>query len=78
MLKPIANVFRLLLCLSLLSACAEIKEAGSSIGHNSLEMINALGRGVKKAATSVTEEAPHSSQQFEKTAQRRQYKCPDK
>ncbi|WP_394751726.1 hypothetical protein [Crenothrix sp.] len=62
-----------MLSLLLLTACAEFKEAGRSIGnttknvttdigHGSRDTVHAIGRGTKRVFKSVTEEPAQSSQ----------------
>ncbi|MFI3184590.1 MAG: hypothetical protein QX198_01250 [Methylococcaceae bacterium] len=66
MIKTIIKYFTFLLILCVLSACAEFKEAGLSIGnttknvttdigHGSRDTVQAIGRGTKRVVKSITE-----------------------
>jgi hypothetical protein len=39
----------------LLSACAQVKEAGTIIGHSTRDVATAIGHGTRDAATAVGE-----------------------
>jgi hypothetical protein len=73
MIKTIINYFSFLAALCMLSACAEFKEAGHSIGnttknvttdigHGSRDTLQAIGRGTKRVVNSVTEEPAKPNQ----------------
>lgn len=70
MVNVVIKFFTGLTLLYLLAACAEFKEAGRSIGqttknvttdigHGSRNTFQAIGRGTKRVANSVTEEQEH-------------------
>jgi hypothetical protein len=48
-------VFVLLLLGHLLSACAQLKEAGRTIGHTTRDVTRAIGHGTRDAAKAVGE-----------------------
>ena len=48
-------VFLLVLSGSLLSACAQVKEAGRTIGHTTRDVATAIGHGTRDAAKAVGE-----------------------
>ncbi len=67
MFKSVINIFTFLAMLCLLSACAEFKEAGRSIGHTtrnvttdighgSRDTVQAIGRGTKRVVKSITQD----------------------
>ena len=73
MIKTVIKFFTFLAMLFLLSACAEFKEAGQSIGnttknvttdigHGSRDTFQAIGRGTKRVLKSVTETPAQPSQ----------------
>jgi hypothetical protein len=73
MSKTVITYFIVLASLCLLSACAEFKEAGHSIGnttknvttdigHGSRDTVQAIGRGTKRVVKSVTEDPAKPSQ----------------
>ena len=47
--------FLLVLSGYLLSACAQVKEAGRTIGHTTRDVARAIGHGTREAAKSVGE-----------------------
>ena len=47
--------FLLILSGYLLSACAQVKEAGRTIGHTTRDVVRAIGHGTRDAAKSVGE-----------------------
>ena len=54
MLNPCEKtVFFLILSGCLLSACAQVKEAGRTIGHTTLDVATAIGHGTRDAAIAV-------------------------
>ena len=72
MIKLVIVFFTTLMVSSLIFACAEIKEAGQSIGHTaknvttdighgSRDTVQAIGRGTKRVVKSVTEEPAKDS-----------------
>lgn len=67
MIKSDIKIFIGLALLCLLPACAEVKEAGRSIGnttknvttdigHGSRDTVQAIGRGTKRVVKSITED----------------------
>jgi hypothetical protein len=73
MIKSVIKFFTFLAILCLLSACAELKEAGRSIGHTtknvttdighgSRDTVKAIGRGTKRVVKSITEEPAQPNQ----------------
>jgi predicted small secreted protein len=48
-------VFLLILSGSLLSACAQVKETGKTIGHTTRDVTRAIGHGTRDAAEAVGE-----------------------
>ena len=73
MVKLVIKSFTCLAMLCLLSACAEFKEAGRSIGHTtknvttdighgSRDTVQAIGRGTKRVVKSATEDPAQPSQ----------------
>jgi hypothetical protein len=71
--KSVIQFLTLLAMSCLLLACAEVKEAGRSIGnttknvttdidHGSRDTVKAIGKGVKRVAKSVTEESAQPAQ----------------
>jgi len=73
MVKSVIKLFKFLAMLSLLSACAEFKEAGRSIGHTtknvttdighgSRDTVQAIGRGTKRVFKSATEDPAQPSE----------------
>jgi hypothetical protein len=72
MLNALIKCLTLMIMLGLFSACAEVKEAGRSIGHTtrnvttdighgSRDTVKALGRGTKRVFNSVTEDPEQPS-----------------
>jgi len=53
LLTKIKTVLSLVVLCTLLSACAELKEAGRAIGHTSRDAAKAIGHGTRDAAKSV-------------------------
>ena len=49
--------FVLVLSAGLLSACAQVKEAGRTIGHTTRDVATAIGHGTRDAAKAVGEGA---------------------
>lgn len=47
--------FILVLSACLLSACAQVKEAGRTIGHTTRDVATAIGHGTRDAANAVGE-----------------------
>lgn len=73
MIKTVIKYFTFLAMLCLLSACAEFKEAGQSIGHTtknvttdighgSRDTVQAIGRGTKRVVKSITEDPVQPNQ----------------
>lgn len=73
MIKSLIRFSTFLAILCLLLACAELKDAGGSIGtmaknvttdigHGSRDTVKAIGRGVKRVAKSVTEDPVQPTQ----------------
>lgn len=73
MIRSVIKFFAGLTLLCLLSACAELKEAGRSIGsttknvttdigHGSRDTVQAIGKGTKRVVKSITEEPAQPSQ----------------
>lgn len=73
MIKSVIKFFTCLAMSCLLSACAEFKEAGRSIGnttknvttdigHGSRDTVQAIGRGTKRVVKSVTEDPAQPSE----------------
>jgi len=71
--KSVINFFTLLAISCLLPACAELKEAGQSIGnttknvttdigHGSRDTVQAIGKGTKRVVKSITEEPAQPSE----------------
>lgn len=67
MIKSVIKIFISLALVGLCSACAEMKEAGRSvgnttknvttdIGHGSRDTVQAIGRGTKRVVKSITED----------------------
>ena len=67
MIKSVISFFAMMVFFILLSACAEFKEAGQSIGntaknvttdigHGSRDTVQAIGRGTKRVVQSVVED----------------------
>ncbi|MGZ8916049.1 MAG: hypothetical protein ACXW1Z_23455 [Methylobacter sp.] len=72
MIRSVIKFFTSLALLCLLSACAELKEAGRSIGttaknvttdigHGSRDTVQAIGKGTKRVVKSITEDPAQSS-----------------
>ena len=54
MFNPSAKIaFFLILLGSVLSACAQVKEAGRTIGHTTRDAAKAIGHGTRDAAKAV-------------------------
>lgn len=73
MIKSIIIFFKCLAMLCLLPACAELKEAGQSIGnttknvttdigHGSRDTVQAIGKGTKRVVKSITEDPVQPSE----------------
>jgi hypothetical protein len=67
MIEAVTKIFTLVAMSCLLSACAEFKEAGRSIGHTtrnvtrdighgSRDTVHVLGKGTKRAVKSITKD----------------------
>ncbi len=54
-ISPVKIAFLLVLSGYLLSACAQVKEAGRTIGHTTRDAATAIGHGTRDAAKSVGE-----------------------
>ncbi len=72
MIKSFISFFAMMFFFILLSACAEFKEAGKSIGntaknvtteigHGSRDTVHAIGRGTKRVVQSVVEDPTPAS-----------------
>jgi hypothetical protein len=55
MLNSRAKIAFLLVLLGCLSACAELKEAGRTVGHTTREVVTDIGHGTRDAAKAVGE-----------------------
>jgi hypothetical protein len=56
MIVPVINFPKIviaILCCLYLSACAEFKEAGRTIGHTSRDVTREIGHGTRDAAKSI-------------------------
>jgi len=72
-MRSIIKIFICLALLCLLPACAELKEAGRSIGtttknvttdigHGSRDTVQAIGKGTKRVVKSITEDPAQPSE----------------
>jgi len=52
---PVLSVIVVILTTCLLSACAQIKETGRTIGHTTRDVATAIGHGTRDAAKAVGE-----------------------
>jgi hypothetical protein len=56
MIVPVADLSKIVIALSCclqLSACAEVKEAGRTIGHTTRNVTTEIGHGTRDAAKSI-------------------------
>jgi hypothetical protein len=73
MMETIIKLFTFIFMLCLMPSCAELKEAGRSIGHTtrnvttdighgSRDTVKAIGRGTKRVVKSIAEDPAQPSQ----------------